>query len=420
MLVVPWFVLVGVVLIAMAFSSHFVQRMPLSPAIVYLCVGALIGPVGVQLLHVDPLLQTHRVELLTEVAVLITLFAVGLRLHLPFRWSEWRLPVRLASLAMLVTTTLITLAAVLLLDLPPAAALLLAAILAPTDPVLASDVQIQEPGDRDKVRVAITAEGGLNDGAAFPLVMLALGLLGLHPIGTLGWRWIAVDLVWAVSAGLGLGWACGVLTGIGVRKLRASGHVLESEEFLVFGLIALTYGLALLLHAYGFLAVFAAGVALKRSEQRESDDPDPAIDASHTDRLSNFSGKVERLAEVAVVLLIGAALAWVRWDAAVLAFAVVVLAIARPLAVLAVSPGSGMSGSQRRLVAWFGIRGVGSVYYMSFAAGLGLDRAWSHTLASAVVVTIALSIVVHGVSATPLMARYRRRRAPAQERRERL
>jgi NhaP-type Na+/H+ or K+/H+ antiporter len=409
-LLISWFVLVGVVLIAMAFTRHFVQRMPLSPAIVYLCVGVLAGPLGLKLLEFDPLQHALLLERVTEIAVLITLFAVGLRLRIPFSWAGWRLPVRLATVGVAATTVLIAVAGWALLDLPPAAAVLLGAVLAPTDPVLASDVQIHDPEDRDRLRVALTAEGGINDGTAFPAVMLALGLLGTHELGAGGWRWLAVDLVWAVAAAVALGGLCGVLIGRAVIRLRRSGHPMELEEFLVFGVIALVYGMALLIHSYGFLAVFATGVALGEIERRCADEVDPAQDASHSQRLINFSGQCERLAEVAIVLLIGAVLAWAQWSWPLVGFAVFVLLVARPAAVLAVIPDRVVTGTQRRLIGWFGIRGVGSVYYLSHAAGHGMEAAWAHTLASAVFICIAVSIVAHGISATPLMDRYRRRR----------
>jgi NhaP-type Na+/H+ or K+/H+ antiporter len=420
-MLIAWFVLVGAVLIVMAFSSHLVQRLPLSPAIVYLCVGAATGGIGLGLLDIDPLHRSGILELLTEIAVLITLFAVGLRLSIPFTWAAWELPVRLATAGMVLTTALIALAGWALLGLPPAAALLLGAVLAPTDPVLASDVQIREPGDRDAVRLSLTAEGGINDGTAFPAVMLALGLLGTHEIGTFGWRWVAVDLVWAIAAGLALGWWCGVWVGRAVLRLRGGGHQLEYEEFLVFGVIALVYGVALALHAYGFLAVFAAGAGIAHAERCGRPRHDDGQDAGHSSRLSNFSGQCERLAEVAIVLLIGATLAWVSWELPLLLFGLLVLLVARPLAVFAVLPRRKViTKAQRRLMAWFGIRGVGSVYYLSYAAGHGMDPEWAHTIASAVFLTIAMSICLHGVSATPLMERYHLRRPrkdqPAQRR----
>jgi NhaP-type Na+/H+ or K+/H+ antiporter len=352
---------------------------------------------------------------LTEIAVLITLFAVGLRVQLPPGSGGWRVPVRLAGIGMVITTALGALAAWAVLGLPWAAAVLLAAVLAPTDPVLASDVQVDAPDDRDAVRLSITVEGGLNDGTAFPAVMLALGLFGVHELGAFGWRWLAVDVLWAVAGGLALGWACGIGMGHVVSRLRAGGAVPEQEELLVFGVIALTYGLALLLRTYGFVAVFAAGVALAHHElqlrrglaagKAPSDE-----DASHSMRLMRFAGQCESLAEVAVVLVIGAALGTIEWQPALLGFAAAMMFVVRPLMVLLLVRPSHLGQSQRRLVAWFGIRGVGTVYYLSYALHHGVPDDAAQLVAHATYATIAMSIVLHGISSTPLMERYRRRR----------
>ncbi|CUA82204.1 sodium/proton antiporter, CPA1 family (TC 2.A.36) [Gulbenkiania indica] len=399
-----WFFLVGAVLIVMAFAGHTVQRLPLSSAIIYLIVGYTIGPAGFGLLRAHPVEDAAVLEVLTEIAVLITLFAVGLRLRAPLTWKEWHLPLRLASLGMVATIVIVTAVGALLLDLPWGVALLLAAILAPTDPVLAADVQIQEPGDRDAVRFTLTAEGGMNDGAAFPGIMLGLGLIGMHEIGSAGWRWIAFDLVWAIAGGVLLGWLCGTLVARGVRLLRARGHHLEFEEFLVLGVIALSYGLALLLKTYGFLAVFAAGLAMNHIENHGSDG-ERRLNA----RLLSFSEQCERLAEVAVVLLIGAMLPWISWSWLVVALTGTILLIARPVAAWLTLPHHHVRASQRRLISWFGIRGVGSVYYLSFALDEHLPAEVAGVLVSVTLATITISIVLHGISATPLMSRYEAR-----------
>jgi NhaP-type Na+/H+ or K+/H+ antiporter len=411
----PWFLLVGSVLVVIGLTGRVVNRLPLSPAIIYLAVGWLIGPAGADLLSVDPIDDAAVLEVLTEIAVLITLFAVGLRVQLPPGSGGWRVPVRLAGIGMVITTALGALAAWAVLGLSWAAAVLLAAVLAPTDPVLASDVQVDAPDDRDAVRLSITVEGGLNDGTAFPAVMLALGLFGVHELGAFGWRWLAVDVLWAVAGGLALGWACGIGMGHVVSRLRAGGAVPEQEELLVFGVIALTYGLALLLRTYGFVAVFAAGVALAHHElqlrrglaagKAPSDE-----DASHSMRLMRFAGQCESLAEVAVVLVIGAALGTIEWQPALLGFAAAMMFVVRPLMVLLLVRPSHLGQSQRRLVAWFGIRGVGTVYYLSYALHHGVPDDAAQLVAHATYATIAMSIVLHGISSTPLMERYRRRR----------
>ena len=262
-----WFIVVGAVFLLMALSSSLLARLPLSTAMLYLGVGILIGPHALGLITIDPVDHAEIIERVTEVAVIVSLFSAGLKLQLPRRDPFRRLPVILASWSMLLTVGLITLVGTLLLDLPLGAAVLLGAVLAPTDPVLASDVQVTGPRDRDRLRFTLTGEAGLNDGTAFPFVVLGLGLLGLDELGTFGWRWFVIDGVWAIAGGL----LIGALLGTGAGRLilylrRVHRETVGFDDFLALGLIAFAYGAALLLHAYGFLAVFAAGLALRRVE----------------------------------------------------------------------------------------------------------------------------------------------------------
>jgi len=273
-----WALISGAILITMALLGTLLKRLPMSPGIIYLAIGYALGPAGWALMTPDPILYSADLEKMAEFALLISLFAVGLKLGVPLRDKRWYLPLRLAFPSMILTVMLLTAIGVFLLGLPAAAALLLAAILAPTDPVLASDVQVQDSSDRDRLRFGLTAEGGLNDGAAFPVVMLALGLLGLYDFGGGGWRWLAVDVVWAIAGGLGIGGALGVLIGKLVLYLRTRHQeAVGLDEFLALGLIAIAYGVAQLSFASGFLAVFAAGLALQRiKEHSKQNNPSSA------------------------------------------------------------------------------------------------------------------------------------------------
>ena len=154
---------------------------------------------------------------ITEIALLIALFTVGIKIRVPIGDWRWSVPLRLATISMVLTILGVAIVAVVLLDFDWRLALVLGAVLAPTDPVLASDVQLRSAQDRDSLRFGLTGEGGLNDGTAFPFVLLGLGLMGLHELGFAGWRWLAVDLVWGTVGGLGIGF----LLGIGARGRRA-------------------------------------------------------------------------------------------------------------------------------------------------------------------------------------------------------
>lgn len=435
------FVLIGVLLIAMTMGNSLIARLPVSASMLYLLVGLGLGPAGLGLLMLDPF-QEDRVlmERLTEIAVLISLFTAGLKLELPLRDLRWRIPVRLATVSMAVNVAAVAALAYGLLGLSLGAAVLLAAILSPTDPVLASDVQVAEGGDRDRLRFGLTGEGGLNDGTAFPFVMLGLGLLHVHDLGAGGWRWWAVDVVWAVAGGLGIGYALGVLVGRAILVLRTRHHeALGADEFLVLGLIALAYGVALWLHAYGFLAVFAAGLALRRLHpvagvapvpaRTHGPPPGAAMSAENIHNaesaegheqlmraVARFNTELEHVAEVAVVLMVGALLTWVQWDWRMLWFVPVLFLLVRPLAVFSGLWGTPVARSQQRLMAWFGIRGIGSVYYLAYAIGHALEPALARQLLSITLVVVVASVVVHGISVTPLMERYEKRRKQVRHR----
>ena len=449
MLFTVGFALVGVLLIVMTVTSSMISRVPLSSAILYLAVGVGIGPWGLGLLVLDPVADAPVLERLTEVAVLISLFTVGLKLELPLRDRRWRIPLQLASVSMVITVGAITAVGVWLLSLPLGAAVLLGGILAPTDPVLASDVQVADPQDRDRLRLGLTGEGGLNDGTAFPFVMLGLGLLSLHELGDWGWRWWAVDVLWSVAGGLAIGYALGNLVGRLILYLRTRHReAFGPDEFMVLGLIALAYGVALLCHTYGFLAVFAAGLALRRAAADEGKamlpegvidettqantdkataaDTAPATDASldpsakpvspaempqhMMQGLERFNAQLERIAEVAVVLVVGAMLTVVDFGNEVLWFVPVLLFVIRPVAVYVGLIGAKVERSQRRLIAWFGIRGIGSIYYLMYAVTHELDPVIAQRLLAITLAVVVASVLLHGVSVTPLMRRYEMRK----------
>ncbi len=321
-----WVLLFGGVLVAVAFAGSLLKDLPLTAAMLYFAVGVAVGPLGFGVLYFDPVAQATIVERLAEIAVIISLFTTGLKIRIPLCDKLWWLPLRLAFISMALTVTFIATIAVFVFDFSIGAAILLGGILAPTDPVLASEVQVREAGDRERLRFSLTGEAGFNDGTAFPVVMLGLGLLGLHELGDFGWRWVAIDVLWAIIGGLGIG----ALAGLGVGRLilylrQRHCEGLGYDQFLALGLIGISYGGALLLATYGFLAVFAAGFALRwleRQQTDESQDPDEALDdvggsdyerASHpqsaaahlTDEVLEFNEQLERVIEVALVLTIG-------------------------------------------------------------------------------------------------------------------
>jgi NhaP-type Na+/H+ or K+/H+ antiporter len=425
-----WYVTIGALLVLMALAGSVLKRLPLTSAMLYMAAGVALGPVGVGVLHVDIVGDARVLERVTEIAVVISLFAAGLKLRLPLTDPEWYPAFLLASVGMVLTVGLIAAVAVFGLGLSPGAAVLLGAILAPTDPVLASDVQVAHAHDREDVRFGLTGEAGLNDGTAFPFVLLGLGLLGFHDIGESGWRWVTVDVVWAIGAGIAVGVACGALIARLVLYLRREHReAVGLDDFLGLGLIGLSYGIAILVDSYGFLAVFAAGLALRRVEREGSADVMPEIEkaaatagdeaATHPERapavmagaVLAFNEQLERMAQVAIVLVVGAMLATVTWTSPPLWWFIPALfLLIRPAATFLSLLWTRTTAGQRTIIAWFGIRGVGSIYYLTYALTHGLGGGEGRALADITLAVVAASIIAHGISVTPVMTRYARSR----------
>ncbi|QGZ40890.1 sodium/proton antiporter, CPA1 family (TC 2.A.36) [Pseudoduganella flava] len=410
-----WFLLIGCLMLARGLWGTPIAHLPFTSAMIYLGVGLVLGPMGLRIFSFDLYEAAPLLELLTEVAVLISLFSAGIKMPVPFLLARWMAPIRLAWFAMAISILLIALFAHYLLGMPLGAGVLLGAILAPTDPVLASDVQLRHAGDKDPLRFALSCEAGMNDGSAFPFVMLGLGLLGLHDLGDNGLRWFTVELLWGTVGGVAIGVACGA----GLARLshelrlhRPKHEVLD--DLMGLGLIAVAYGLAVAASAWGFLAVFAAGVALRQTELKLAARSGrtvvtdqgvlPAQDTISANSLL-FKEHLERLSELTLVLLLGGATVfwlddWRGWITALFLFF-----IARPASVL-IALGGGGSPRAQAIIAWFGVRGIGSLYYLMYAINHGLPTELARDLISITTAVIMLSIVIHGTSVTPLLDRF--------------
>jgi len=426
-----WFILIGCLMLARGLGADRIARLPLTSAIAYLGVGLLLGPMFLGLFAFDLLQQAPLLATLTEIAVLISLFSAGVKMPVPFSLARWLPSLRLAWLSMAISVALVAAFACLVLGLPLGAGVLLGAILAPTDPVLATDVQLRHAGDSEQLRFILTSEAGMNDGSGFPFVMLGLGLLGLHELGPHGATWLWRDLGWASGAAIALGAAGGALLawlGWQVRAKEPKHAMLD--DLAALGLIALVYGLATWLHAWGFLGVFFSGVALRQTELRLAGAPKDRqglLQAEETHAVSAakphaseipltvsgeslvFKEHLERLSELTLVLLLGGTVTAAAWSWQAWSVALFLLLVARPASVMLGLLASGTSVRLRGLAAWFGVRGIGSLYYLSYAIAHGLPRPLARELADITLVVVIVSIVAHGLTVKPLLERYWRK-----------
>ncbi|WP_300759813.1 cation:proton antiporter [Janthinobacterium sp.] len=428
MSITAWFILIGCLMLARGLAATSIARLPFTSAMAYLGVGLLLGPMFLGLFSIDLIKQAPLLETLTEIAVLISLFSAGVKMPVPFSLTRWLPSLRLAWLSMALSVALVAAFSYWVLGMPLGAGVLLGAILAPTDPVLATDVQVRRAGDSDHLRFTLTCEAGMNDGTGFPFVMLGLGLLGLHELGDHGIRWVWHDLLWASAAAIALGIAGGALLAWLGWQLRGKAPKHEVLDDLAgLGLIALVYGLADAMQAWGFLAVFFAGVALRQTElvlagapkdrqgllQAEEVHASSAAKPAEQEVPLTVSGEalvfkehLERLSELTLVLLLGGAISAAAWNWRSWAMGLFLLLVARPCSVMLGLLASGTSLRLRGLAAWFGVRGIGSVYYLCYAIHHGLPPALAGELSSITIVVVMLSIIMHGLSVKPLLDRY--------------
>jgi NhaP-type Na+/H+ or K+/H+ antiporter len=427
MTTIHWFILIGCLMLARGLAATTISRSPFTSAIVYLCVGLLLGPMAFGIFRFNPIEESHLLETLTEIAVLVSLFSAGVKMPVPITRQRWAPAFRLAWVSMSINVGLVAAFAWYFLHLPLGAGVLLGAILAPTDPVLATDVQVRHADDRDQLRFTLTCEAGMNDGSAFPFVMLGLGLLGVHELGDFGWRWVMIDVIWATIGAIAIGALGGAALGKLSWMLRGKDPKHEVlDDFVGLGLIALVYGVCVVFKAWGFLAVFFAGVALRQTELTlagahkdrqgllvpDADVADPAEASTPTVSAESlvFKEHIERLSELTLVLLLGGMVSVQNWNWQTVSTAIFLFVVARPVSVMLGLWGSDSSTRVRSIIGWFGVRGIGSIYYLMYAINHGLPKNLAQDMIQITIVVVMLSIVVHGTSVKPLLDKFWPRR----------
>ena len=373
-------------------------RRPAYAAVVALGVGVLLGPTGLHLLRPQLLDDGAPIETLSEVALLTCLFCLGLRLRMPLEWRTWRIPLRLSTLTTLATVAMAAAAAHLMFDMSLAESLLLGSIIAPTDPVLASDVTVHTETEQEAPSFILSAEGGINNGLAVVLVMWVLGMMGLSDSDSATLSSISVGTLWSLAGGLLIGSVVGAGMARWIKLLDPERQADFLEEAMVFATAALAYGAAMAIHTDGFLAVFAAGVALSHGGRVRR----PLRNRPLLPRVLRIAGSIERYAWLVIVVLLGTLVGSIEYKWWMLVFAAVLILIIRPLAVRLGLGGLSMPEAHWRGVAWFTARGVAPVYCLAFSINHGLSAPFAHQLAGVTLVVVVTSLIASTISGLPL------------------
>jgi NhaP-type Na+/H+ or K+/H+ antiporter len=383
--------------------SHQHER-AFSASAIYLAVGvAAAGGINVlELSWLDPVADAAVFEKASEFAVVVALFGTGLKLERELSLHAWSGVSRLLLIAMPLTIAAVAAFGQLVMGLSLGAAIVLGSILAPTDPVLAGDLGVGPPGDEieREPNFSVTGEAGLNDGLAFPFVLLGVFVAREDGWGWLG-EWALADVAYAITAGVVIGAAIGY--GIAALAVRLRDRDLLSHDldgWLAIAAVLTIYGITEIAGAYGFLGAFAGGVAFRRYEYGHE----------YNKRVHDGAEVVEKFCELALVLMLGSTLTLTGLGEPGLSgwlLAPVLLLLVRPLAVALALVRSDLPGGERAFVGWFGVRGIGSLYYVAFAIGVGgIAAGEATTLFWTVAICVVVSIVVHGLTASPLSRRW--------------
>ena len=392
--------IIGLAALSMAWMPYLSQKIRISYAVIYVAIGILFYSLfGNVLPTPNPIKYADYAQHLTELVVIISIMGTGLKIDQPFSFKTWSIPFRLVTITMLLCIGLMFLLGRYVLGFNIASALLLGAALAPTDPVLASDVQVGPPMEdvKDNVRFSLTAEAGLNDGVAFPFTWLAIALAMMtvnknFDVGS----WVFYDLIYRIVAGVGIGYAMGRFLAYLVFYLPdKKNFVVIKDGFVGIAATLLVYGVTELLHGYGFIAVFVTAITLRNSELNHQ---------LHRE-LHNFTDQVERILVAIVLILFGGCLAsgilnYLTWQMVLVGLAFIF--IIRPVSGFLGLTGIPVHRKEKLAISFFGIRGIGSFFYLAFATNLYFFG-YEKELWSLVSFIVLVSVIIHGLTANKVM-----------------
>jgi NhaP-type Na+/H+ or K+/H+ antiporter len=393
---------IGIAALGMAWMPAISEKIKISYAIIYMLFGVLLYSLFNRLLPLpNPIWKNDFTVHLTELTVIVSLMGTGLKIDQPFSFRQWRVPFRLISITMLLSIMVVTFLGWWFFNFDLASALLLGAVLAPTDPVLAADVQVGPPHEKEEenVKFSLTAEAGMNDGTAFPFTWLAIALAIMARSGNNDLaHWLWMDLFYRIIAGVAMGFVVGKVLAYLVFFLPDKKKmVMTKDGFVALAATLLVYGLTEMIHGYGFIAVFVAAITLRNYE----------LDHKYHRKLHEFTDQIERILLAIVLILFGGSLVsgildHLTWEMALFGL----------LFVLAIRPVTGLIGligvklhiKEKLGISFFGIKGIGSFFYLAFAFN-ETKFEYKEEIWAMVAFTVLLSIIIHGFTAGTVMTR---------------
>lgn len=387
--------IIGVGILGMAWMPSLTAKTRISYSIVYLLIGMLLYSIFDFLPAPNPRTHGEFTLHLTALVLIVSLMCTGLKIDQKFSFRTWIIPFRLITITMILCIAAVTVIGIYYFKMPIATSLLLAAALAPTDPVLATDVQVGDPNeqDRDNAKFSLTAEAGFNDGMAFPFVWLAIAIAmtsgGETPFL---FTWALKHVLYQIAAGLFCGFLLGKLLGYVIFTLAKKHEAFVTQDgFVSIAATLIVYGATEIVHGYGFIAVFIAAITLRAYER----------DHKYHNRLHAFSDQIERILVAIMLILFGGSLVRgvmnsLSWPMA--AFGIVFIFVIRPLSGLIGLIGTKLKIQEKLVISFYGIRGIGSIYYLAFAFGTTFfkdqDALWS-----IIAFIVLISIGIHGITA---------------------
>lgn len=410
----PYFIsitVIGVAALGMTWIPTLAEKIKVSYSIIFLGFGMLVYALFDELPWPNPFQMESETLHLTELVVIVALMGTGLKIDHPFSFKKWQAPFRLVTITMLLCIASLIGLSAWLLGFDWASAVLLGAVLAPTDPVLAADVQVGGPneGKNDDIRFSLTAEAGLNDGMAFPFTWMAV-VIALSASSGEPWvgEWFGKYLLYKIVAGVGIGW----LAGRGITylffRLPEKHEMLHVRDGLVaFASTLFIYGITELAQGYGFIAVFVAAITVRNYEMGHE----------YHQKLHSFTDQIERVLLAILLVLFGGSLVEgilgnLTWPMALLGLAFVFLI--RPLSGFLGLLGVDMRTKDKWAVSFFGIKGIGSFFYLTFALSEA-DFAYQEEIWSLTAFVVLVSILVHGLTASVVVGSLKSDEAASEE-----